>query len=172
MGVIIPFLLCVPAASSENLDTILSQELEDDYDTNYDKRFSDDVSNSCQLCISSYDSESCQRCWNARPQFIPFHAKRSITDRNSRIIDTVEPLRRFQRSSGCSCCYMSRFNNQHCCRACSLTAKRTGKRASSLLTTDVLVGSHDFPDKTDARTDLDCGCCLQTGQEECCAKCF
>ena len=139
----------------------------------------------CNLCISSYDPDSCLRCWNSKFPVVPVHAKRtdaSYADLSEggqkaekRGSYGYEPLMRYQRGSGCGCCYMSRFSNQHCCRVCSLASKRTGKRSGDLVTSDLLMSAPSQPAKRAYLANPDCFCCFRYGGyggEACCSRCF
>ena len=152
------------------------------------KREFADHSSHCSLCISSYDPDSCQRCWNSKFPVVPVHAKRSdsssssdydqeggLQDAEKRASYGYEPLVRYQRGSGCGCCYMSRFSNQHCCRVCSLASKRTGKRSGDLLTSDLLLRPPSQPAKRAYLLNPDCFCCFRYGGyggDACCSRCF
>nr|KAG5708591.1 hypothetical protein BaRGS_033012 [Batillaria attramentaria] len=120
--------------------------------TNYRaKRLFTDTSSDCQNCLSTYDYDSCQRCWNAKPSFIPFHAKRSSSS-----------MVRIQRGSGCGCCYQSRFTNRHCCQACSLSYKRTAKRSQDAVASpDVIEDQLQADLEKRAVTDANCFCCIR-----------
>ncbi|KAL8597995.1 hypothetical protein ACOMHN_011420 [Nucella lapillus] len=147
------------------------------------------LSSDCSLCLSAEDTESCQRCLESRA----FLAEDSNDDDDDADQDVLavskkwasyQPMRRYQRGSGCSCCYFSRMTNAGCCAACSMTTKKRAagatKRSSGGGMTsegdDALLTSERGPVQLGselARSGrANCWCCFVTGDQECCARCM
>lgn len=157
-------LLTSSVAAGQALDAIFPQDIGYGYNNYRAKRlFSDTSSSDCHDCLNTYDYDSCQRCWNTKPSFIPFHAKRSSSS-------AYEPLVRYQRGSGCGCCYMSRFTNRHCCYMCNLASKRTGKRSGGEMSLAEDVSSQQLSEVK--RANPDCFCCRISYSLPCCSRCY